>query len=182
MERVPLSNFSKGEEVIKVSRRRTSRKSAPFRVGYPRFHGPIRPITGRPSLSPTSSTLCSIPLPCGRDTIAGEHRAYPVVSREECGSARLESVPRRELVNALHGGITMQSYPLTFWSWPISLFGQFHLHEVYRLFTYVQPSGPSLVHLRIEARRRSERCPRSFRRRITPLPVRVGTPGITGFN
>src|SRR5713226_8336662 len=47
---------------------RTIRKSAPFRVGYLRMCGPIRPTTGRPSLFPSSHTLCPIPLPCGRDT------------------------------------------------------------------------------------------------------------------
>ena len=68
MEHVPSSNISKGQEVIKGSRRRTHRKSAPFRVGYLRSRGPIRPVTGRPSLPPTSYTRDSIPLPCGRDT------------------------------------------------------------------------------------------------------------------
>jgi len=47
---------------------RTTRKSAPFRVGYGRIGGPIRPITGRHSLFPFSSTLCSVPLPYSRDT------------------------------------------------------------------------------------------------------------------
>ena len=42
----------------------TRRKSAPFRDG----HRPIRPITGRPSLSPASSTPWPVPLPRGRDT------------------------------------------------------------------------------------------------------------------
>src|SRR3954449_4084406 len=68
MERFPSSHFSKGQEVIKGSRRRTCRKSAPFRIGYPRSRGPIRPITGRPSLPPTSFTPCPISLPCGRAT------------------------------------------------------------------------------------------------------------------
>jgi len=52
---------------------RTRRKSAPFQVGYARVCGPIRPITGRPSLFPSSFTLCSIPLPCGRDTTQVEN-------------------------------------------------------------------------------------------------------------
>ena len=52
----------------KFSTVRTRRKSAPFRVGYPRLCSPIRPITRRRSLFPSSHTLCSIPLPCGRDT------------------------------------------------------------------------------------------------------------------
>jgi len=47
---------------------RTKRKSAPFRVGYARLYSPIRPITGRRSLFPSSHTLCSVPLPYGRDT------------------------------------------------------------------------------------------------------------------
>jgi hypothetical protein len=47
---------------------RTKRKSAPFRVGYFRLGGPIRPATGRHSLFPSSPTLCSVPLPYGRDT------------------------------------------------------------------------------------------------------------------
>jgi len=47
---------------------RTKRKSAPCRAGYVHFCGPIRPVTGRRSLFPSSHTLCSIPLPCGRDT------------------------------------------------------------------------------------------------------------------
>src|SRR5262249_26343065 len=47
---------------------RTRRKSAPFRVGYVRVCSPIRPMTGRLSLFPSSHTLCSIPLPYGRAT------------------------------------------------------------------------------------------------------------------
>src|SRR6266705_2668866 len=47
---------------------RTKRKSAPFRIGYVRMNGPIRPITGRRSLFPSSPTLCSVPLPYGRAT------------------------------------------------------------------------------------------------------------------
>jgi len=68
MKQVPSSNFSQGEEVTEVPDVRTSRKSAPFRVGSLRGCGPIRPITGRLSLPPTSFTLCSVPLPYGRAT------------------------------------------------------------------------------------------------------------------
>jgi hypothetical protein len=68
MKQVPSSNFSQGEELTEVPDVRTSRKSAPFRVGSLRACGPIRPVTGRRSLPPTSFTRYSIPLPCGRDT------------------------------------------------------------------------------------------------------------------
>jgi hypothetical protein len=47
---------------------KTCRKSAPFRVRYLRSRGPIRPITGRLSLPPTSFTPCPVSLPCGRAT------------------------------------------------------------------------------------------------------------------
>src|SRR3954467_8384357 len=68
MKQVPSSNFSQGEEPTEIPDVRTRRKSAPFRVGYPRIRGPIRPITGRPSLPPTSFTPRPISLPCGRAT------------------------------------------------------------------------------------------------------------------
>jgi hypothetical protein len=54
--------------LLEFSTVRTRRKSAPFRVGYCRVCDPIRPITGRHSLLPSSPPLCSVPLPYGRDT------------------------------------------------------------------------------------------------------------------
>ena len=68
MEQVPSSNISKDQEIIKPFRRRTRQKSAPFLVGSPRSRGPIRPVTGRPSLPPTSFTPCPVSLPRGRAT------------------------------------------------------------------------------------------------------------------
>jgi hypothetical protein len=70
-----------------------------------------------------------------------------------------------------------RSDPLTFWSRPVSPFGRFVVTRLERLFTCVQPSDPSLVRLRIQGWQGPDRCPRSFGRRITPSPVRVGTPG-----
>ena len=70
-----------------------------------------------------------------------------------------------------------RSDPLTFWSRPVSPFGRFVVTRLERLFTGVQPSDPSLVRLRIQGWQGPDRCPRSFGRRITPPPVRVGTPG-----
>jgi len=70
-----------------------------------------------------------------------------------------------------------RSDPLTFWSRPVSPFGRFVVTRLERLFTGVQPSDPSLVRLRIQGWQGPDRCPRSFGRRITPSPVRVGTPG-----
>ena len=52
----------------KFSTVRTRRKSAPFRAGYSCVCSPIRPVTRRRSLFPSSHTLCTVPLPYGRDT------------------------------------------------------------------------------------------------------------------
>jgi hypothetical protein len=43
---------------------------------------PIRPITGRPSLAPSSFTRRPIDSPCSGPTLAGERRAYHVASQE----------------------------------------------------------------------------------------------------
>jgi hypothetical protein len=54
------------------------------RLAFARGHvaTPIRPITGRPSLPPPSSTRRPIGLPYGWPTLAGGRRAYHVASRE----------------------------------------------------------------------------------------------------
>src|SRR3954454_9170409 len=154
MKQVPPSNFSQGEEHTEDPDVRTRRKSAPFRVGYPRSADPIRPVTGRPSLPPTSFTRCSIPLPCGRDTT-------------EVGSIGLtqlsmEKNPDRLGWSLYPGGSSWMSSssseegrsdPLTFWSRPVSPFGRFVVTRLERPFTRVQPSDPSLVRLRLRAGR-----------------------------
>ena len=66
--RIHCRTSPKVRTLREVSTVRTKRKSAPFRVGYVRVCGPIRPVAGRHSLLPSSSTLCPVPLPCGRDT------------------------------------------------------------------------------------------------------------------
>jgi hypothetical protein len=62
---------------------RTRWKSAPFRVRYPRTCGPIRSVTRRRSLFPASHTLCSIPLPYGRDTTYGGSRGLTQLSMKK---------------------------------------------------------------------------------------------------
>jgi hypothetical protein len=154
MERIPSSNFSKGQEVIKGSRRRTRRKSAPFRVGSPRSRGPIRPVTGRPSLPPTSFTPCPVSLPCGRATT--------VVGSIGLTQLSMEKNPDRLGWSLYPGGSAWMSSssseegrsdPLTFWSRPVSPFGRFVVTRLERPFTCVQPSDPSLVRLRLRAGR-----------------------------
>src|SRR5262249_25411267 len=62
-ERLHRLTSPKMRTLLDFSTVRTRRKSAPFRLGSLRVCGPIRPITGRRSLFPSSHTLCSVPLP-----------------------------------------------------------------------------------------------------------------------
>jgi hypothetical protein len=66
--RFPRLTSPKMRTLLDCSLVRTRRKSAPLQGGYVRVHGPIRPITGRHALCPSSSPLCPVPLPDGRAT------------------------------------------------------------------------------------------------------------------
>jgi hypothetical protein len=107
----------------------------------------------------------------------GEHRAYPVVDREESGSARLESVPRWECLDvvvlirrrAIRPTYLLVTACQPFWPFHShEALATLHLRSTFRSF----PSPPPP-----QGWQRSDRCPRSFARRITPSHVRVGTPG-----
>jgi hypothetical protein len=155
MEQVPSSNISKGQEVIEASRRRTRRKSAPFRVGYPRSRGPIRPVTGRPSLPPTSFTPYPISLPCGRATTG-------------LGDVGLTQLPIEKNMDGVAGayapvGLIGCRRPtgewgspthVPFWSRLVSLFSRFAFTELY-VALHLRSTGnsPSLVRPRPEAGR-----------------------------
>src|SRR3954451_2193601 len=149
MEQIPSPDISQGQEVIKASRRRTRRKSAPFRVGYPRSRGPIRPITGRPSLPPTSFTPRPVSLPCGRATA-------------EAGDVGLTQLPIEKNADGVVGayapvgligcrrptGEWSEPTHVPFWSRLVSPFSRFAFTELY-----------SALHLRSTGNRPSLACP-----------------------
>ena len=155
MEPVPSSIISKGQEVIKGSRRRTHQKSAPFRVGSPRSPGPILPITGRPSLPPTSFTPCPVSLPCGRATA-------------EAGDVGLTQFPIETNLDGVAGtyapaGLIGCRRPtggwgsptrVPFWSRLFSLFSRFAFKELYAAL-HLRSTGncPSPVRPHVEAGR-----------------------------
>ena len=154
MKQVPSSNFSQGEEVTEVPDVRTSRKSAPFRVGSLRGCGPIRPITGRLSLPPTSFTLCSVPLPYGRATTeVGSIGLTQLSLAKNWGRFGWSLDPGGTLWMSSSSSEEGRSNPPTCWSRPISPFGRFVVTGLVRLFTGVQPSDPSLGRLRLRAGR-----------------------------
>src|SRR3954469_16272688 len=67
----------------------------------PRCRGPIRPITGRPSLAPPLLYPLRHPLPCSRDTAASQRRdewGLPLLSNGEMWMGRLRPIVRRVMV------------------------------------------------------------------------------------
>jgi hypothetical protein len=103
---------------LSVPVRRHPREVSPLSRGVAT---PIRPVTGRPSLPPSSFTRRPVGSPYGGPTLAGGRRAYHVASQESSWVR-----PRLDA-----GGISSApdevaaSGPghLPFWSKPISTFG-----------------------------------------------------------
>jgi hypothetical protein len=102
---------------------RTKRKSAPFRVGYFCGCSPIPPATGRHSLSPSSHTLCPIPLPCGRDTTYVGSIGLTQLSMKKNMSSTVGVCTPVGVLDVVAPSPLGRSCPRTFWLWPISLFG-----------------------------------------------------------
>jgi len=102
---------------------RTKRKSAPFRVGYARLCGPIRPVTGRHSLFPSSPTLCSIPLPYGWDTTYVGSIGLTQLSMKKDVSGTVGVCTPVGVLDVAASSAMKRSCPRTFWLWPVSLFG-----------------------------------------------------------
>src|SRR6266852_852474 len=92
---------------------RTRRKSAPFQVGYPRRCGPIHPITGRHSLSPSSHTLCAIPLPYGRETTYVGSRGLTQLSMKKNMSGTVGVCTTVGILNVAAPTTLRRSYPPT---------------------------------------------------------------------
>jgi hypothetical protein len=149
----------------------------------PRRRGPIRPITGRPSLAPPFLYPLRHPLPCGRDTAAsrdGTSGAYPVV---QCGEADGEAASYSP---AGHGATVVEASnrrsdphallaPACQHLWPVPMTDLNHGRSL--AFSLPSSAGPppdwcfQIV----------GRCPRSFTRRIAPSHVRVAALGWTRF-
>ena len=132
MEQVPSSNFSQGEEPTEVPDVRTRRKSAPFRVGSPRSRGPIRPITGRPSLAPTSFTPCPVSLPCGRaTTVVGDVGLTQLPIEKNMGGVVGTSAPVGLIGCRRPTGEWGSPSRVPFWSRLVSPLSRFAFRELY---------------------------------------------------
>jgi len=160
---------------------RTRRKSAPFRVGHARVCGPIRPVTRRRSLFPSSHTLCSVPLPYGRDTTSvGSIGLTQLSMKKSVEDPAGVCVPVGPL-NVAAFSAPRQSYPHTILVmacqplWPFARSRDFRmtLHSRSALSSF--PSPPPR-----RGWQRSEHCSQSFVPPITCQHVWVGTPGHYG--
>jgi hypothetical protein len=121
----PLSRFS-----IR-SRAERPEGSGPAFAGddvAPQGSTPIRPITGRPSLAPSSFTRTAIGSPCGSLSLTGTVRAYrvPRVYPSGVGPPYPPAAicPRQGMREPL-------CRPRTFWSKPVSTFGFMHVTTVH---------------------------------------------------
>jgi hypothetical protein len=84
---------------------------------------PIRPITGRHSLPPSSFTRSPIDSPCGSSSLAGGLRAYHVASREHAWvRSRLDAGGSSSAPGEI-GAPGPGHVP--FWSKPVGTFGLF---------------------------------------------------------
>jgi len=161
-----------------ISPVRTRRKSAPFRVGYARVCGPIRPVTRRRSLFPSSHTLCSIPLPCGRDTTYVGSIGLTQLSMKKNMSGTVGVCTPVSIWDVAVPMSMRRSYSRTILVvayqplWPL---GHSRGFTMTLHFRSTLPAFPSLPPRR--GWQRSEHCPQSFAPQITRQHVWVGTPG-----
>jgi hypothetical protein len=157
---------------------RTRWKSAPFRVGYARVCGPIRPIIGRRSLFPSSHTLCSIPLPCGWDTTGVGSIGLTQLSMRKSVSGSVGVCTPMSTLNVAAPSALKQSGSRTI------------LVMAYQPYLAICPSRGFTLTLHVcstfpafpspfppQGWQRTEHCSQSFVPWITRQHVWVGTPG-----
>ena len=164
--------------LLEFSTVRTRRKFAPFQVGYPRVCGPIRPLTGRLSLFPSSHTLCSIPLPYGRDTTPVGNRGLTQLLMKKNVVRSSWSLYPGERVGCRHPQaleVILPTYPC---GDGLSASLAMSLSRGFTMTLHVRSTWPAFP--RPPPRRgwqRSEHCSQSFAPRMTRQHVWVGTPG-----
>jgi hypothetical protein len=160
---------------------RTRRKSAPFRVGYLRDCGPIPPATGGHSRSPSCSTLCSIPLPCGRDTTYVGSIGLTQLSMKKNMAWLGWSLYPGGRIGCRHSQSHEVIQPTYHFGYGLSASLAVLASRGFRKTLYLRstflafPSPPPR-----RGWQRAEHCPQSFVPQITHQHVWVGTPGHRG--
>jgi hypothetical protein len=160
---------------------RTRRKSAPFRVGYVHVCGPIRLITGRHSLFPSSSTLCPVPLPYGRATTYVGSIGLTQLSMKKSAVRFGWSLYPGERLGWRHSQSPEVILLTSHVGHGLSASLAMSLSRGFKRTLYLRstlPAFPSPPPHR--GWQRSEHCPQSFAPRITRQHVWVGTPGHHG--
>ena len=157
---------------------RTIRKSAPFRVGYLRLGGPIRPISRRRSLFPSSPTLCPVPLPYGWDTThVGSIGLTQLLMKKSMVRSGWSLYPGERLGcrHPQHAEVILPTYHF---GDGLSASLAMSASRGFMMTLHLRstlPSFPSPSPRR--GWQRSEHCSQSFTPRITRQHVWVGTPG-----
>jgi len=133
-------------------------------VLLPRGATPIRAITARPSLAPSSCTRRPIGLPCGVLSLAGGRRAYRVPP-EKPGRVGPFSAPAA-LGAHDRGGARPCTRCVPFWAKPLSAFGLLGVTMLCRMFacadhtTHPSPAPPDTGRYAPASRPRRRSCDR----------------------
>jgi hypothetical protein len=101
---------------------------------------PIRPVTDRPWLAPSSFTRRPIGSPCGSLSLAGRRRAYHVPPMSPCGLGRISPPVARHLRRGSSEPPVLTTYLL------VQAYQHLALgitYGVYRCFTWVDRATPS---------------------------------------
>ena len=114
VEAAPATVVATAPTVLRRPLRRLADRSRPPTpegsqppFGWGNVATPIRSITGRPSLAPSSSTRCPIGSPCGSPSPAGGHRVYHVALRKQRGLGPASTPVARQLrrMSSEHPGL-----------------------------------------------------------------------------
>src|SRR3954464_7602454 len=118
----------------------------------PACAGPIRPITGRPSLAPPFLYPLRHALPCGRDTTALRRwggwglPCCPLLSNVERRMGRLRPIVRRAFVPPSSVLAADEPTRVPFWLRPVSTFGRLPMtdlnHGRSHAFSLPSSAGP----------------------------------------
>jgi hypothetical protein len=157
---------------------RTQRQSAPWRVGYARVCGPLRPATGRHALSPSSHPLGSISLPYGWATTGVGSRGLTqgLVKKHVVRFGwRLDPGGRIGCRHPQHAEMSQPTYPFGDGLSASLAMAASRGFLMTRHWRSTLPSFPSPPPRR--GWQRSEPCPQSFAPRMTRQHVWVGIPG-----
>ena len=140
--------------------------------------GPIRPMTRRRSLSPSSHTLCSVPLPSGQDTTCVGSIGFTQLLMKKIMDDSVGVCAPVGFIGCRRFQPSEAVLPTYHFGYGLSASLAISASRGFKLTLHLRsalPSFPSPFPRR--GWQEPEHCPQNFGPRITRQPVWVGTPG-----